>query len=484
MDGWKNQGEEDVEKGGEESRRSVCGGLIIDGWNNIWSGPKEGSVKMLFGLRAVSIWWMILFHWMAWYYSGGLGGVSELGFWNPAQLVARDMGVEMYFWVSGFVIAHIAGREIGLTGAFKPGLFLVSRLLRLAPAYWLFSAILAVGATSPAIPEVMSRRCAATWWAPFVFAENWVDFESLCGDWTWPVSLEMQLHVAAAGFFALVTWKRRVGWAALACSIVFCLVSRVVEVYWTGLDHLPADEGYAVWRNTLYTRTYLRAMTYILGMCVSMALDRHSHMGLWKSPEREPHQWPDKPLHGPTRWSQVGGVLCLLGAVLLVFVGSNPIWDLRPRTIFVVHLGLYRPLFGLVGSVFMYNVLRGAFPYLTSLLEWKGWYPVSVTSYSCYLVHVLSAYGVANVIAGTADTGLEFVQYTVFVGVPLTLVCAVPLYLLAEYPGMRARSLIKGARTEDELDEEEAAGGPHITVKATKLVAKVERIMMEVGRAI
>ncbi|MGY1845016.1 acyltransferase family protein [Modestobacter sp. SYSU DS0875] len=105
----------------------------------------RGEIKALTGLRAVAATWVVLYH-VAWLSSAYLDQVSFL---RPV-LAAGWTGVELFFVLSGFVIARSYLEEMG--GRWRTGealRFLYNRLARVWPAYavvtlvaflWLFVA--------------------------------------------------------------------------------------------------------------------------------------------------------------------------------------------------------------------------------------------------------------------------------------------------------------------------------------------------------
>lgn len=96
------------------------------------SGPgPRGEIKALTGLRAVAATWVVLYH-VAWLSSAYL---DQAGFLRPI-LASGWTGVELFFVLSGFVIARSYLEEMGAswsTGA--AARFLYNRLARVWPAY-------------------------------------------------------------------------------------------------------------------------------------------------------------------------------------------------------------------------------------------------------------------------------------------------------------------------------------------------------------
>jgi len=98
--------------------------------------PPPGHLRPLDGLRALSVLWVVLFHagWYARFSLPPLGWIA-LAF-SPWMLPIwrGDFGVDLFFVLSGFLIAGMLLDEQAKTGRIALGFFYVRRLLRLWPA--------------------------------------------------------------------------------------------------------------------------------------------------------------------------------------------------------------------------------------------------------------------------------------------------------------------------------------------------------------
>ncbi|WP_062011305.1 acyltransferase [Aureimonas sp. AU4] len=132
---------------------------------------------------------------------------------SPFPLVA---GVDVFFVVSGFVMAHASDRLFGRPGAWK--LFLWRRLARIVPLYWLITlALLAlmVAIRSPVLEQTTPWQIAASFL--FVPTLNPDGFPVPLLDVGWTLNYEMAFYVVFALFIA---WRRSVALAATAGALV------------------------------------------------------------------------------------------------------------------------------------------------------------------------------------------------------------------------------------------------------------------------
>jgi peptidoglycan/LPS O-acetylase OafA/YrhL len=110
------------------------------------SHDRLGSIQVLRGIAAMAV----VFN-----HAGllVLGGAAALGtsFLIPAEALVRlgAVGVDLFFVISGFVMALSATKFAGLRGA---GLFLLHRYNRIAPLYYLFSLVLLADRLRASVP--------------------------------------------------------------------------------------------------------------------------------------------------------------------------------------------------------------------------------------------------------------------------------------------------------------------------------------------
>ncbi|MEH3123089.1 MAG: acyltransferase [Sphingomonas phyllosphaerae] len=91
-------------------------------------------------VRAVAAYLVVLYHARL---------LTSLGQSLPLEF--GRAGVDIFFVISGFIIQHVAARDdVG-----RPGAFMVKRLIRIAPLYWLLTLLIGLG--GPLIPALASK---------------------------------------------------------------------------------------------------------------------------------------------------------------------------------------------------------------------------------------------------------------------------------------------------------------------------------------
>src|SRR5262249_8543964 len=149
-----------------------------------------GTERAIDGLRALALLWTMAFHsvWIA-----GLrkeatrAEVLEL-FTSPAwRLVLRaDFAVDVFFVLSGYLLALGLLREPARTGTVDVRGFYRRRFWRLAPVYYALL-VLTVG---------LSRVDLDTVWSSVAFVNNYVPLAHEQMPWSWSLALEMQFCAA------------------------------------------------------------------------------------------------------------------------------------------------------------------------------------------------------------------------------------------------------------------------------------------------
>jgi peptidoglycan/LPS O-acetylase OafA/YrhL len=163
------------------------------------TAPRTGEVRTLTGLRVVAAAWVVLFH----FHFTGLDGVRAAADALGPLVTAGALGVDLFFVLSGFVIAHTYLDKLG--PALRLGAtarFVWARACRIWPAYvvvfhlfglWLVARLvwgadeqIAFQAVQPVVslPEYLQQLVLVQLWdAPYFDGVSWVGP-------TWSVSAE------------------------------------------------------------------------------------------------------------------------------------------------------------------------------------------------------------------------------------------------------------------------------------------------------
>lgn len=155
--------------------------------------------KDIQGLRALAVLFVLFFH------------------LNPNWLPGGFIGVDIFFVISGFLMASIVQHK-EKKGTFSLSDFYYKRIRRIVPAYYLLLAVIAICSIFVYIgPDIRTIRLNYFW--AFLFnsnnylasASNYFGASSVENPFlhTWTLALEMQFYLLLPLFFILFLKKKR-----------------------------------------------------------------------------------------------------------------------------------------------------------------------------------------------------------------------------------------------------------------------------------
>jgi peptidoglycan/LPS O-acetylase OafA/YrhL len=363
-------------------------------------GPRRGSTYVigLDVLRLVAASMVMAYHFGFWNWTRGQPLAEALPGWQPNWgngLYFGWVGVEIFFVISGFVIAF------SVAEATRHG-FLRSRLLRLAPVSWLSaSAVLLIDLT---IPGSDLHRLGLTYVETMAF---W-PLNAIDGVW-WTLGIEIDFYLVA---FLLI--GRRPAWSLERVMTTIGLLSGVFWVAALAGQALLGDGGttgflrYLVLKaqgnRELQLLLVQHGCFFALGVLIQCAM-----------------------VQGLTRGRLLAG-LGVLAACLLEIVGQNGIIDRASGT---VHTSLIPAAFWLVVMALLIVSCRYNGQLLRLAGARAGWVRFAgILTYPLYLLH--DAIGIAVVRILSPWFGL----WSVALGICATLICAAIVAAVVE-PALR-----------------------------------------------
>lgn len=173
------------------------------------STVSTNRIPSLDGLRTMSIILVIVSH------------VCFLLHFSGAYNVG-DLGVRVFFVISGFLITGLLVKECDKTGSINLLRFYFRRTLRIFPAYYFFLIIFVLLAVFGKA-DISARQFLPvfTYTSNYIFPGNW----NL--DHAWSLSVEEQFYLIYPGFL-LLFGRRRMEWL-LAATLVVCPILRFVD---------------------------------------------------------------------------------------------------------------------------------------------------------------------------------------------------------------------------------------------------------------
>ncbi|MBI4951622.1 MAG: acyltransferase [Myxococcales bacterium] len=386
--------------------------------------PPAGHLGPLDGLRALSILWVVVFH-AAWYagrhvpfetYAGLVTSPWMLPVWRG------DFAVDVFFVLSGFLIAGLLIDERAGTGRLRLPLFYVRRLVRLWPAL-----VVAVG-----VEVLVFDDNSSMVWANLLYVSNFVPILQAAMGWTWSLAIEEQFYLLCpwlVGGLALLRGSARpVAFALVVVALAGVAAWVVVDGGFTVHDaEIVINRDFFRWAvgyDHLYSKPWMRAGPLLMGVAAAYVYRRPGAMAA---------------LARRRALALVGLAVAL--AVALVAM-HWPLFAGGPRALEVAYLASYRTIFGasvaygILFSVSQHPVGRALGRVLSSRLL----YPFGQLAYSAYLLNPIATNLVQEALAPLVwERGVPPMPLFLPFDLVVTFVAAAVLHLFVERPFMELR---------------------------------------------
>lgn len=251
-----------------------------------------GAIGVLDGIRALAVAWVLAFHsllflpaiFQANQKSTSIAVATPQAYpelddaWYMTPIAVGETGVDMFFLLSGFLIAYLLGKEARRGMGIGYLRFLVRRWLRIVPAY---VAVILVYFVATPVP------CFAWFWSNLLFLNNFIgpqvvqgaatpnSVDAPCLGHAWSIAVEFQMYILSPPLIMAIHYlatQRAAGargwllppwWTIpLAGIVVSCLLRLVL---WLGSEFEELDV-------VIYDKPYTRWGPYLVGMAVAQML--------------------------------------------------------------------------------------------------------------------------------------------------------------------------------------------------------------------
>ncbi len=363
--------------------------------------PPSTQLRSLDGIRALSILWMVSYHvlWLSQYYLDETDLASLRRSSALVPLWNGHLGVDVFFVMSGFLIARILMREFDERSSVSFRRFYFRRALRLLPAYYL----------ALFLTYFVRPNGVETVWANLLYVNNFIPFEEAYMQWTWSLAIEEQFYIVFPAFLLLLYRMRQ---NAIRVLLVLLAASLAVRG-WVIVDDFSID--------ALYTKPHTRYGPILCGV-IAAYVARYTRFV-----ER---------IGGHPRLFLTLSLLAL-GLVALAGGTSSTLLIHHPR-LQILWYASFRLCIAL-GIAWIILSESGASRLdrmIHRFLQWHGWYPVAQLSYAAFLLHPLL---IRIVYAHWSPSTVIGVLAVVPLFWALSLLVSTPLYLLVERPIMNLR---------------------------------------------
>ncbi|MDB4944654.1 MAG: hypothetical protein JWP97_4188 [Labilithrix sp.] len=385
--------------------------------------PRPEDVPAITGLRALSVVWVIVQHVQQ--------GLRPLAF-TPAGAAflaspllrlgwAGNLGVDVFFVISGYLIGGMLMRERETTGALGYRRFYLRRAMRILPAY------LVVIALNVALSSPNRERL----WTNLLFVNDFVPFQRQFMAHTWSLAIEEQFYALFPLFVAALYLVRpRLRTPIVAACFALLVGVAVALVVGGDLElSLVRPSGEAFWRymDLFYVKPYARFGAFFVGALV-VRLERSPRVPQWL----EANPIPTTLL--------VAAALAALAFVVLVFPECrSPSGALLRTGQILVATDGYVFSAGIGALVLVSRTSAPAGKLIARVLGLRALHPVAQLSYAAFLVHPLV---ITRIYAPLGfDLASPVASYLTLVAAALsiTALASLVLFFAIEQPFMRLR---------------------------------------------
>lgn len=391
--------------------------------------PEAGQLRPIDGLRALSILLVLAIH-CVWFLSIFDPSAPAFFYESPFWLnwvFNGELGVDVFFVISGFLISSILMTEYRNSGNIRFGRFYQRRFMRLMPAY-----LLAMVLGLAALPNKEYV------WTNLLYINNLFPASTHFMPWTWSLAIEEQFYFL---FPLLLLWVMRrrsplflLGMAVAAFAVSLLVRYLVIRHYQLSLPlcwYEKPCEGFFEVIDAIYVKPWARFGSFLPGIFAAYF-----------------HVFHREQLRAMfIRYRGVVGLLTLVSLATVLLVLSVPVNNQQaqfPEFWGTLYYTTYRNLFtAAVGFILLATLYcdYGPSGFLAKCLSSPLLYPVGQLAYSTYLFHPFVIGGVyTGIFQAAAELPSEQkIALATVIGVPLSLLIAGVVYLLVERPFMNMR---------------------------------------------
>jgi peptidoglycan/LPS O-acetylase OafA/YrhL len=397
----------------------------------LFSRPSQ-NYKAIDGIRAIAILWVITFHaWAA--QNRKFPAVGEKVYESPFSIwISKgDLGVDLFFVISGFLIGTILFKELKKTNTLNFKKFYTKRLLRLMPVY-VFSMV--IGLYFIEGNAIANLRKA---WSNLLYINNFVRDSYM--RWTWSLAIEEQFYIVIPVLIAFVfpLFKNKlVPFAILALTTLLLRYHYVVNIFDFKIPYNFVD-GSGDWGNWFwgyYGLTHLRYGVLLCGVA-------GAYLNVYHQDKVKGFFVNNRPLCTILFCSSLLVFFIISSITLGEFTNlKSSIFDGMPTSIPRTYEIIYRELFAyavlfiILSCLYLDSkVVRPVNMFLSS----KLFYPIAQISYSAYLFHPMFNHWFFSQFNAFALGSLSDVQIVLSNGVislVATLIVATLMYIFIEQP--------------------------------------------------
>jgi peptidoglycan/LPS O-acetylase OafA/YrhL len=436
---------------------------LVTSWNvkanfiAIFVRPEQ-QMKPLDGIRALGFLWVLLIHsWKALQIGADPNDKEMLQQlhdshtnWDFFSRLADKggYGVDMFFVLSGFLIAYILIREYNKSSEDTSGniftrtiginipRFFLRRALRIIPVYWLTIAlIIGLGFLFPAgsfMRESVAMTCVKKGYLNLLFVNNLfgTSYNTMCLVPSWSIAVEIQMYLMSPIIVYLMCKKRILAYLVPCTLIVASSIMNLVISIVYNCDSEDAFESDTC-KTVLYEKVYTKWNPYLWGMIAAYIYIHYFE----KQQQPILSELASKYRRLSLYSFYIAAAIAMITVVLLNYDRDAP-----PIVRFMDY-AIGRTLFGLVISFILLSCLIGSMKIINSILSLWIFYPIGQLSYTGYLLQFIVIVSNYQFLFGVKWIGVGHGALFVhnLINTILTLILCIPIHVFVERPFMNMR---------------------------------------------
>lgn len=388
-----------------------------------------GRNHVIDGLRAIAIIWVFFFH--CWLFHGSIFEHADEAYsvFNSRVFVwisRGDLGVDLFFTISGFLIGNILLLEYKKKLTLKIFSFYARRFFRLTPVY------IVVMAMCVFFLDGLNLEKA---YANLLYINNYIKNSYMT--WTWSLALEEQFYFLTPLFIVIVFPIFKSKRTILTLLFITPVVLKAIYFYQSGYN-LPFNnrlfhQDWNDWFWDYYVLTHLRFGSVLAGFigAYMFSYKKNEILVFFQDARRS-------------------NFFTIFSLFLLFFISTTYTGHLLPlsKTFFsnkpyffnLIYESVHRELFSLC---VVYLILassckgQGFILRIKKFLSLQFWFPVAQLSYSIYLFHVgyimWSFPRISALLHGLVSDPV-IISINIILAIVVTFLASTLLFLIVEIP--------------------------------------------------
>lgn len=424
---------------------------FISNYRRLISASKGSEeLKVLHGLRALSIAYVILGHTYVWINFQLLRTPNQTAIWfkrlDFGPILNGWMSVEPFFILSGLLTSYAGMNILPKTkGRINIPFYILRRYLRLTPGLLLVMGLtffLPLISSGPfwyerVDPEIES--CTKYWWRSILYISNWFGMSNICVHPTWYLSADFQLHIITVVFLILLYRKPKLGLTLIAAFVVACTVMVAALTYHWELPPLILissgnDKQIEKTVDDVHMNTFTHAGPYYVGIVTGYLIYKYKHIKMSKT------------------FVTCGWFLSVIVSLTSLYGAHR--WNIgypHGPLLTAIYAGLHRTTYSVGVAWVAFACVTGYGGLVNRFLSSTIFAPVSRLTYMIYLLHSLVIWVRVGSRRERMFQSHYNCVYEFFGNIITSLLVTIPFYLLLEAPVSNLERLVfsKSKGTED-----------------------------------